>query len=144
MRMCMAVLAAMCATGVQAEAEGGTCLSTAPADCQRSEIIGGNYADRSFSGGNFSGATVRDATFARSELGVTMFDGARIERVNFSGANLVGSSFSKARLSEVDFSGANLRGARFDEAVIDPAALEMAYTCMTMMPDETINNQDCM
>ena len=90
---------AVVATGAHSEATN--CLGTTPADCQRSEIVGGDYAMRSFAGGNFSNALVRDVSFAQSDLVVSVFDGARLESVNFREANLVGASFSGATLIEV-------------------------------------------
>lgn len=136
-------LASLATVATGAHSEATNCLGTTPADCQRSEIVGGDYAMRSFAGGNFSNALVRDVSFAQSDLVVSVFDGARLESVNFREANLVGASFSGATLKDVDLTGADLRGARFDGAAIDLQTLETADTCMTTMPDETMNNEDC-
>lgn len=138
----LAVIATVSA-GTLLEASGESCLRSTPADCQRQSIVGVKLEDTALFGANFRGATLQDIDFSRAGLGVAVFDQATLTNVNFTDANLAGASFAGTRLAEVNFAGANLRGARFDEATISLEALESAYTCMTTMPNDTMNNSDC-
>jgi uncharacterized protein YjbI with pentapeptide repeats len=68
---------------------------------------------------------------------------------DFRGANLSNSNFTGAQLAKANFRGANLSGACLVGASLADAKLggsvnlHNAVYCRTLMPDGSINDQDC-
>jgi hypothetical protein len=68
---------------------------------------------------------------------------------DFRGANLSHSNFTGAQLAKADFRGANLSGACLVGANLHAAKLgssvnlDKAIFCRTLMPDGSINDEDC-
>jgi hypothetical protein len=74
----------------------------------------------------------------------TLFHKLDVQGSDLSGANFIGAQLSEANLQDVDLSGACLVGANLHGAIIDDSTnLEGAIFCRTLMPDGSINDQDC-
>lgn len=91
-------------------------------------FLGLDGSQRDLAGLRATGAILRNASFARSQL-----QGAR-----FAGANLVNADFRGSDLREVDFQGADLEGARFLGADLRGADLRGAslFGALFAPPDE--------
>ena len=113
------------------------------ADFTNSNLEGARFAFiNSFSGTNFSGANIKNASFAyATDAGFTLeqlrstksfqerdlsgidFEGSTFPGADFSGMNLSGVDFNRADLTDADFSYSNLTGVNFDRAIFSGADL---------------------
>ncbi len=83
--------------------------------------------------GNLSNADLSDANLSDADL----------SNANLSNANLSNANLKRANLKRADLSEANLKRANLKDANLIGADLSGADFCVTIMPDGSINNDDC-
>jgi uncharacterized protein YjbI with pentapeptide repeats len=102
------------------------------------------------SGTDFSGAIIKDTSFANARGFGVDFDRAVIHNVKYTSAEIAGATFRNAIFGVVDFTGANLASVDFDAALVfDPAFLDKVaaealpdsfnkalFTLETITPDQ--------
>ncbi len=84
-----------------------------PKDPRSEELITGRVE---LTGGDFSGAILRDANLSRSVAKYAKFTRADLRGANLAHANFKGADFTGADLAAADFTGAVLEGANFTNA----------------------------
>jgi uncharacterized protein YjbI with pentapeptide repeats len=97
---------------------GGDCVNDTPIDCSYAPLRYSDFSGLVLTGGNFTGSDLRNVNFNSADL----------ENATFAGANL-----AKADFTDADLTGANLNGTNYSSAIY----------CDTIMPDGTINLDDC-
>jgi uncharacterized protein YjbI with pentapeptide repeats len=123
-----------------------------------------NLSNANLSRVNLRGADLRNTNLTGAELESAIYDSntdlpslteqqqRRIleikPRALLAGKNLSNQNLSTANLQDADLQGtnlsrANLSGANLMNARLDGAILEGATFCRTIMPDGTVNNQNC-
>ncbi|MDX2213963.1 MAG: pentapeptide repeat-containing protein [Oculatellaceae cyanobacterium bins.114] len=107
------------------------------AHLEEADLTGSNLSDANLVGANLSNAEMMNVTlvkarFYRSNLNGTNFYNANLEEANLTEANLQGATLTKANLT-----GASLSGAK-------SPVVERAILCRTTMPDNTVENRDCL
>jgi uncharacterized protein YjbI with pentapeptide repeats len=121
----------------------GDCVLEPNTDCHGADLRGAALGFRSFSFGagiriKLMGANFQEADFTGADLFNADFTGADLRKANFTNAKLSGANLFQADLRESDLTGADLSFADLEEAKLDGAIL-----CNTIMPDASVNNEDC-
>ena len=75
-----------------------------------------NAATRDSTAYDFSGCSLKNASFNNSSLAHVSFVGANLEGASFIGCDLSGTNFTKANIRGADFRGADLSGTIFTSA----------------------------
>ncbi|NEO85896.1 MAG: pentapeptide repeat-containing protein [Spirulina sp. SIO3F2] len=125
-----------------------------------------SFDESNFQGANLSGANLRETRLhnanleganlsaslrllttldlaAYTDLTGSDLSGANLKKAKLSSANFQGANLSKANLQEADLFRVDLRGADLREANLEGAKIHEVLYCNTIMPDGSINNQDC-
>ncbi len=78
-----------------------------------------------------------------ANLSAAFLPWANLRGADLRGATLRWANLSKASLTGADLRGANLHGVNLYKADLGEAILSGTKFCNTIMPDGTINNDDC-
>ena len=97
---------------------GLDCIESTPPACAHAYLRYADLSGRELSGGNFTGADLRNVNLQQADL----------ENATLMGANIANTDFSNA-----DLTGANLNGTQYQTAIF----------CNTVMPDGSVNFEDC-
>ena len=98
---------------------------------------------------DFAGSDLRWANVYAAELaGAPNLVGAVMNGSNFVGANLYGANLEAAQFVRADLTDADLRwtsllGANFTDADMSGAKFDGAIFCHTIMPDGSVNDENC-
>ncbi|CAN1208887.1 hypothetical protein TUMEXPCC7403_01600 [Tumidithrix helvetica PCC 7403] len=111
--------------------------------CPECNLSNANFDSAALNGANLSQANLRSANFSNANLIGGNLTGANLFQANLYNANLRGANFTNADLSDVDLTKADLTNARLTDAVTKGTNLRNAKLCRTIMPDNSINNQNC-
>ncbi len=112
-------------------------------ECAGCDLTSAYLSGINLTGANFEGANLRGADLSKTLLSRANLQKADLTNANLTGASLIGVKLSEAKLHNVmmhnvDLREANLRG-------VDQRGVLMygARFCKTIMPDGSINNDDC-
>jgi hypothetical protein len=97
-----------------------------------------NLLEAGLTNANLFLANLTNANLARAQL-----QGADLGSAKLINANLIGANLSETKLHSADLSGANLLGASLFKADLTGTAVDQATFCRTLMPNGTINNDNC-
>lgn len=112
-------------------------------DLQNSDLDHADLGWTVFDGASFHGSVMRYASFNNAEINPALVSypvvGPRITPT----ADLTSTNLDNSYLSLADFSGADFTDSSLYNAATDLTNFEGATFCRTVMPDETVNNDDC-
>ena len=98
---------------------------------------------------DFAGSDLRWANVYAAELGGApnlvgaVMNGSNFVGANFYGANLEAAQFVDAILTDADLRWTSLLGTNFSGADMSGVKLDGAIFCDTVMPDGSINDENC-
>ena len=111
----------------------GKALSLERSDMRNADLAGKQMRGEDLSEVDLHGANIESANLDGANLFLADLTDANLKAASLKGANL-----QFAKLQGADFSGADLSGAN-----IDGAHLRGTIFCQTIMPDGTVNDEDC-
>jgi uncharacterized protein YjbI with pentapeptide repeats len=98
---------------------------------------------------DFAGSDLRWANVYAAELGGApnlvgaVMNGSNFVGANFYGANLEAAQFVGADLTDADLRWTSLLGTNFTDANMSGARFDGAIFCHTIMPDGSVNDENC-
>lgn len=106
-------------------------------------LNGANLSDTDLEDTNFSQSQMHGVDLSRAEFSDTLLIGAQLPKANLTDASILGADFNGADLTGAVFRGAKLVGVNLLGATLTDAEMEGAQFCDTIMPNGSINNDDC-